>query len=449
MSDDAILATREIRDGDDVVECALPGIKLTVLDGPDKGQEAVARRGTLRVGNAPDNDLVLTDDAVSRHHLEIRLRPNEVRIADRRSTNGTEVNGVRVVEAVLKPGQVITLGKTTLRVSAVSQPVMVPMSKRHSFGGLLGRSPAMRQAFAILERVAASDVTVLVDGETGTGKELAAEALHQESHRADGPFVAVDCGAITPTLVESHLFGHVAGAFTGATADRRGAFEEADGGTVFLDEIGELPLEMQPKLLRALESRTYRRLGESQMRPFDARIVAATNRDLAAEVNRGTFREDLYFRLAVIRVTLPPLRSRGADVAMLVEHFVKRFAPSAGALDASTLQSFASQPWPGNVRELRNAVERACALAAPVDTGDITSAEISVSASQQMSALFGLPIKEAVETWTEAFERAYLENALRICDGSVSEVARRSGVNRRFVQRMMKRLGVRAQNDGE
>jgi DNA-binding NtrC family response regulator len=304
----------------------------------------------------------------------------------------------------------------------------------------------MRQLFGILERVAPSEATILIQGETGTGKEVTAEAIHSYSSRAEGSFIAIDCGAIAANLVESELFGHVKGAFTGAMTDRRGVFEEADGGTLFLDEIGELPLDLQPKLLRALETRTIRRVGSTQSNPIDVRVVAATNRDLAEEVNRGTFREDLYFRLAVVQVSLPPLRSRREDIPTIVKHFINRFAPNSPPPSPALLQSLSAQPWPGNVRELRNAVERALALAAP-STEVATDETPQTTPQEAMAPLFALPIKEAIEKWTSDFERQYLENALRHSGGSVSEAARQCGVNRRYVQRMMKRLGMKAGPD--
>ena len=433
--------TRELRDALGGDHLTLPGIKLTVVQGPDRGREVVAKRGLISVGTGTGNDLVLTDDSVSRRHIEIRLRSDEVRVADLRSTNGTEIDGVRVIDAVLSPGSLIRVGSTAIRVSAVEEPVTVPISSSHRFGGLLGQSTAMRQVFAVLERASPTDVTVMIEGETGTGKEVAAEAIHAASPREDGPFVAIDCGAIAPSLVESELFGHVRGSFTGAIADRRGAFEEADGGTLFLDELGELPLELQPKLLRALETRQIRRLGSSHTTKIDVRVIAATNRDLATEVNRGNFREDLYFRLAVVQVRLPPLRSRREDIPVLVRHFVERFAPGSPKPSQELLNALTSRAWPGNARELRNAVERAVALATP-SVGESTGASIARAPVETMAPLFGMPIKEAVERWTEQFERSYLENALRMSGNSVSGAARACGVNRRYLQRMMKRLGM-------
>ena len=447
-TDSGEMGTRVISDRSNSAHLTIPGIKLIVVEGQDRGKELVARRGIIRVGTSEDNDLVVADDSVSRRHLEIRLRGDEVRVLDLRSTNGTTVDGVRIREAIVTPGAMIRIGDTELRTSAVEEPITIPLSTKTKFGGLLGHSTAMRQVFGVLERVAPSEATILIQGETGTGKEVTAEAIHSHSPRSEGSFIAIDCGAIAANLVESELFGHVKGAFTGAMTDRRGVFEEADGGTLFLDEIGELPLELQPKLLRALETRTIRRVGATKSNPIDVRVVAATNRDLAEEVNRGTFREDLYFRLAVVQVSLPPLRSRREDIPTIVKHFINRFGPNSPPPSPALLQSLSAQPWPGNVRELRNAVERALALAAPSDS--ITHEDATqASPHESMSPLFALPIKEAIEKWTSDFERQYLENALRKSGGSVSETARQCGVNRRYVQRMMKRLGIKSGPDDQ
>jgi transcriptional regulator with GAF, ATPase, and Fis domain len=447
-TDSAEMGTRVISGKTQAAQLTLPGIKLVVVEGKDRGCEHIARRGIIRVGTSKDNDLVVTDDSVSHRHMEIRLRGDEVRVTDLRSTNGTTIDGVKIREAIVTPGAIIRIGDTAFRTSTVEEPITIPLSPKTKFGGLLGHSAAMRQVFGILERVAPAEATILIQGETGTGKEVTAEAVHSHSSRSEGPFMAIDCGAIAANLVESELFGHVKGAFTGAMADRRGVFEDADGGTLFLDEIGELPLSLQPKLLRALETRTIRRVGATQSRPIDVRVVAATNRDLAEEVNRGNFREDLYFRLAVVSVTLPPLRSRREDIPTIVKHFIDRFAPNSPPPSAALLENLAAQAWPGNVRELRNAVERALALAAPTDTVSTDDAHYP-SPQESMAPLFALPIKEAIEHWTSDFERKYLENALRQSGGSVSEAARQCGVNRRYVQRMMKRLGMKSGPEDE
>ncbi|HEX7837799.1 MAG TPA: sigma-54-dependent Fis family transcriptional regulator, partial [Kofleriaceae bacterium] len=268
-------------------------VALAVVDGPSRGARAQVGSEIARIGTADGNDLVLADRTVSRFHCEVVLRGEAILIRDCGSTNGTLIDGVRVREAEIPPGTLVRIGGSAFRVELGEEPAFVEISGRSGFGELVGASVEMRRVYAILERLAQSDTTVLVQGETGTGKDVLARSLHAASRRADRPFVAVDCGAIPEHLVESELFGHVKGAFTGATSDRRGVFEEADGGTLFLDEIGEMPLALQPKLLRAIESRSIRRVGGTGARSVDVRIVAATNRSLAASINDGSFREDL------------------------------------------------------------------------------------------------------------------------------------------------------------
>lgn len=421
----------------------LPGVKLSIVDGPDRGREVVARRGVVRIGTATDNDLVLTDSAVSRRHLEVRLRSEELIVVDLDSTNGTVVDGVRIKEAMLPSGSLVRVGGSVIRVIPVEDPVVIPLSARERFGGLLGRSVAMREVFAILERVAPTEATVLVEGETGSGKELVAEALHSYSPRADGPFVTIDCGAIAENLMESEIFGHVRGAYTGATSDRQGVFEEAHTGTLLLDEIGELPISLQPKLLRALEKREVRRVGSSEARTVSVRVLAATNRDLAAEVNRGTFREDLYYRLAVCQVRLPSLRQRRDDIPLLIQHFLDMFSPDSPPPSEELIQAYCSRPWPGNVRELRNAVERAVAMAAPSQGAAPQRVVEEGGCHQAMEALFPLPLKEGLEQWTELYARAYLDHVLHLSGGSMTGAAQIAGVNRRYLQRMMKRYNLR------
>ena len=424
---------------------ALPGVKLVVIEGPDRGMELTARRGIVKIGTASDNDLALSDTSVSRQHVELRLRADDVTVRDLGSTNGTTVDGVRVVEAVLSPASHLRIGDTSIRATPFEEPVVIPLSSRTSFGGLIGASAAMREVFAVLERVSGTEATVLVEGETGTGKELVAEGIHDHSSRAEGPFVPLDCGAVTASLMESELFGHVRGAFTGAVGDRQGVFEAAHGGTLFLDELGELPLELQPKLLRALEKREIRRVGDTRTRKVDVRVVAATNRDLVAEVNRGAFREDLYFRLAVVHVKLPPLRARRGDIPMLVELFIEQLLPGSPPPSAELVQALARKAWPGNVRELRNAVERALALIGGEDTGGPPAT--AADPTGMLAELLEKPYKTAQERWNASFEVAYVEHALRKSGGSVSGAARDAEVTRRHIQRLMKRHNLRREGE--
>src|SRR5262245_42013157 len=336
-------------------------LRAEIVAGPDAGRMIKRPGPSIRVGTLRDCDVVLHDPAVSGHHLTLHIEPRGVRVVDAGSRNGTYVDGLRIRDGDARPDSTIALGHTRLRLGLVDDYVSIALSASERFGGLLGKSPAMRRVFAILERIAPTDTPILIEAETGTGKELAAEAIHDASRRAGEPFVVFDCSAVNAQLIESELFGHRRGAFTGASADRAGVFEDAHGGTVFLDEIGELPLELQPKLLRALESQQVRRVGDNTPRALDVRVVAATNRNLAVEVDRGRFREDLYYRLAVVRVALPPLRERSEDIPALVAHFTEQFARRKNpvtTLSDDAVRELATRTWRGNVRELRHAVFR-------------------------------------------------------------------------------------------
>jgi transcriptional regulator with PAS, ATPase and Fis domain len=426
-------------------------LDLVVVDGPSRGATVSVSTGTARIGSATGNDLTIADPTVSRVHCEVVTRGDSIALRDLGSTNGTFVEGVRLRDGEIPPGAIVRVGSSAFRVDVGQDPAFVELSARDSFGELVGASLEMRRLYAVLERVAATDATVLVEGETGTGKDVLARSLHAASTRAAGPFVAVDCGAIPENLVESELFGHVRGAFTGATSDRKGVFEEAQGGTLFLDEIGEMPIALQPKLLRAIESRTIRRVGATGARPVDVRIVAATNRPLPRCVNDGTFREDLYYRLAVVSLTLPPLRSRRDDIAVLARHFHRAFAgPSAPELPAEFLARLAARSWPGNVRELRNFIERSVSLGlveAPVARPSRPPPAAPLPSLDGMMAL-RLPLKEARQAWIESFESVYVRDVLRQCSGNVTRAAERAGVSRRFLQRMIARLGIKPSEVG-
>jgi DNA-binding NtrC family response regulator len=296
----------------------------------------------------------------------------------------------------------------------------------------------MRSIFAQLERVAKSESTVLLTGETGTGKEEAAQAVHEASDRAEGPFVVVDCGTVVQTLVESELFGHERGAFTGADRARGGAFEVAHGGTIFLDEIGELPLELQPRLLRVLERKRVRRLGGNEERAVDVRVVAATNRDLRSAANQGTFREDLYYRLAVVEIELPSLRTRPEDLPLLIDTLLERLDPEKKAewLDRQALsQRLAGAAWPGNVRQLRNYLAQCVAFREPP--------AISAAFAPDAASLSGAPYEEARRLALDSFERQYVTVLLDRHGGNVSEAARAAGLNRTYLHRLLRRHGIR------
>jgi transcriptional regulator with PAS, ATPase and Fis domain len=392
----------------------LPSLELRVVEGPDRGQSAKLGPSGLRVGTGPTSDLRLTDRTVSRLHCELRRVGGAVRVIDSGSTNGTLVDGVRVHVAELAAGQLVRVGATTLGVSTVDEPLAIELSLRHRFGDVIGASAEMRRLYAILERVAPTESSVLIQGETGTGKELVARALHDASPRAKAPFVTVDCGAIAENLIESELFGHVRGAFSGAVGDRRGLVEEADGGTLFLDEIGELPPALQPRLLRVIEALEVRRVGGNTSKRVNLRVVAATNRPLARSVNEGTFREDLYYRLAVVELLLPPLRARREDIPLLAEHFFRRYAGDTAPMPPELVASLASRMWPGNVRELRNYVERSVSLGVAAGAGTPVFAEPVAAAATEAAPLVPvhLPLKDARAAWNEEFELIYVK-ALR------------------------------------
>jgi DNA-binding NtrC family response regulator len=391
------------------------------------------------IGSHPSNDLVIDDPTVSRFHCELAIAGSRVRVRDLDSRNGTAIGELGITDALVPAGTTLVLGNSTVRVDV--DPGVAEIESAEQFGGLVGTSAAMREVFSQLAKIALSDATVLVEGETGTGKEGIAKAVHDAGSRAKGPFVVLDCGAIPAPLLEAELFGHEAGAFTGATDRRIGVFEQASGGTLFLDEIGELPLELQPKLLRALESREIRRVGGRASIACDLRIVAATNRDLRAEVNGGSFRADLYYRLAVIKLLLPPLRDRAGDMPLLVDHLLRDIGAAASIAAELSHPSFvallAAAPWPGNVRELRNHLEQCVVFGerrAP-------SSPSTPHPAERVDPT--LPYEVARRQALDAFERDYVTQALARHAGNVAAAARAAGVNRTYFHRLLSRHDVR------
>jgi transcriptional regulator with GAF, ATPase, and Fis domain len=335
-------------------------VRIAVIKGPDLGLTIERAGTTIKIGTSEDSDLQLQDDTVSREHCEIALDERGFRIVDRGSTNGVRVQGLRVYDIASAAPLELALGESVLAVTPLAEVEPRERVNTAHFDELLGHSPRMRELFAILARVAATDLSVLIEGETGTGKELVARSIHRSSPRADKPFRVFDCSVASNNLIESDLFGHEKGAFTSADKARTGALEEADGGTLFLDELGELPLEMQQKLLRCLQEGEFRRLGGRKVLKTDVRLIAATNRNLHAEVAAGRFRQDLYYRVEGITVHLPALRERIEDLPLLVDHFLSQsgFAPGSAQLPPNALEMFRAHRWPGNVRELRNVVRR-------------------------------------------------------------------------------------------
>ncbi len=421
----------------------LASVELTVVQGPDRGATLRLDPGSTRVGSGASARLRLRDPTVSRIHCEIEVRPGAICITDAESTNGTYVDGVRVHEAEIVAGSRIQVGQTTLSVAIGDAPVHVELSARDRFGSVIGGSIEMRRIYAMLEKVAPSDATVLIQGETGTGKEVVARAIHDASRRAQGPFIAVDCGAIAETLIESELFGHVRGAFSGAVAERRGLFEEANGGTLFLDEIGELPMELQPKLLRVLEARQVRRVGGNAAKPIDVRVLAATNRSLAGHVNEGTFREDLYYRLAVLEIQLPPLRVRREDIPVLAQHFYERVTGANDQLPPELIGTLLTRAWPGNVRELRNFIERTVTLGWSSSSTRAATRRRALAPGMEALVPVDLPMKEARLSWTEAFESMYVTALLRRTNGNVTRAAEIAGVSRRTLHRLIAEHGLK------
>jgi transcriptional regulator with PAS, ATPase and Fis domain len=424
----------------------LDGVDVVVVEGPDRGVSRRLGPGGMRVGTGAASDLPLTDRTVSRLHCLLQFVGKTIRVSDSGSTNGTFVDGVRVFAAELAAGARLKVGETVLSVSpSGGERVQVELSARHRFGDVIGASPEMRRLYSILEKVAPTDSSVLIQGETGTGKELVARGIHDGSPRAKAPFVVVDCGSIAENLIESELFGHVRGAFSGAVSDRRGLVEEASGGTLFLDEIGELPPALQPRLLRVIETFEVRRVGGNTSKRVDVRIVAATNRPLAPSVNDGSFREDLYYRLAVVELHLPPLRARREDIPLLAEHFFRRYAGDKEPLPPELLSSLKSRAWPGNVRELRNYMERSVSLGYSAQGGtNATNAAAALPADPAAPVVpIHLPLKDARAAWTEQFELVYVKALLAKAEGNVTRAAELAGINRRSLQRLIVSLGIR------
>ncbi len=428
--------------------------QLRVVDGPDRGLEIDLPAVGVVLGTDKACDVVLTDTFVSRRHCSVAPHAQGFAVADLGSRNGTVIDGVAVGKVVAPPGACLRIGKTLVQLVPADEVVDIPPSESDHFGALYGGSVAMRQVFAILERAAKSAAPILFLGESGTGKELMARGVHDASPRAGGPFVVFDCGASTETLIESDLFGHVRGAFTGAAGDRVGAFAAAHGGTLFLDEIGDLPVALQPKLLRMLEAGEVVPLGGRKPEKYDVRVVAATHRDVFGEVARGGFRGDLYYRLAVVEVHVPPLRQRTGDLATLVKMFLEKAgAPQLAAeVGGAALERLERYHWPGNVRELRNVITRAVALAGPDD--DFQSLPFvlrpTAAAPEDTSAFRAdRPFHEAKDALIARFEREYLSDLVQRAGGNLSAAARMAGLERKFLYKLLERSGLRQKTDGD
>jgi DNA-binding NtrC family response regulator len=415
-----------------------------VVDGNDNLEIELPRAGVV-LGADPSCDVVLRDPAVSRRHVTLVATESGFSVEDLDSRNGTWLDGARVGRAVVPVGTMLRLGSTLVQLLPAEEAAPLPASPRASFGAMLGASEPMRRVYTLLERASASTAPILLLGESGTGKELAARAVHDHSDRARKPFIVFDCAAATDTLIESELFGHKRGAFTGAHADRPGAMALAHKGTLFLDEIGELPLGLQPKLLRMLERGEVTPLGARKAETYDVRIVAATNRDLWAEVGNGGFRGDLYYRLAVVEAHLPPLRQRHEDIAVLVEAFLKESGVAAPSVEGPALSRLHAYAWPGNVRELRNVIRRAVTLSAPGSRFDQMPLLLRPSAAARPGepmADASLPYHEAKETLLARFDRDYFTDLLRRANDNLSQAARVAGLERKYLYKLLQRAGL-------
>lgn len=440
-------------------------------------------KGEVSVGAMSDNDVVVNDQTASRYHAKIVQEDSGYVLVDLRSTNGSFVNKVRIREAFLTPGTTIAIGQTRFIFNAQEEEVSIKPSVSDRCGDIIGGNQGMRQLYSILDKIAPTATTVVIEGETGTGKEVVAQSIHKLSPRANGPIIIFDCGAVPPNLIESELFGHEKGSFTGAVMTRQGLFEMADGGTLFLDELGELPIDLQPKLLRVLENREVRRVGSSKSTKVDVRIIAATNRNLEDEVKAGNFRQDLFYRLSVVRVRLPALRERTDDIGLLVSHFLEsqRYnrTPEGGrrarGVSPAALQVLTGYQWPGNVRELINVIERAVSFcenqiiepqdlpehllsshspsAAPYQPPADSAAEMAVSgislspeAPKPPSELVSgeITFKDAKEKWVSAFERDYIISLLKRHEGNISHAARESDIDRKYFRKLMKKYDIDA-----
>ena len=425
----------------------------------NKRKFELGKKRRLTIGKRSDNDIIISwDKTVSRNHIEIDCtEDNQYILRDLNSTNGTLINGLKVKEAYLSQGDLIQIGETKIEFQSFDEKVQVEPSEKEFFGGMVGRSRKMRQIFGILERISPSQATVIVEGETGTGKELVAQAIHDNSLRKDKPFIVFDCSAVAPNLIESELFGHTKGSFTGAVKDRIGAFEAANGGTIFLDEIGELTIDLQPKLLRALEQREIKRVGSTQAKSLDVRVICATNRNLKELVAKGGFREDLYFRLSVVKVQLPPLRERLEDIPLIVEKLLthSRFNRKPDGtfyvtrIEDDAVKALQRYPWPGNVRELNNILERAVSFAqnGVVHGQDLqfvfSEAQSGEESTVRMQSIdTDMPFKEAKQVVVETFEKEYLQELLDKNKGNVSQAAREAKIDRKHLRNLLVKYGI-------
>jgi two-component system, NtrC family, response regulator HydG len=423
--------------------------RLSVIEGDDAGKSFAldgSQPSRVLVGTTPVCAVRLSDRTVSRRHVALDVVGRRVRLTDLGSTNGTRVNGVAITEAFLEGGELILVGSTSFRLDREDNGNRIQISSRTHFGPVVGASTEMRRLYSLCERLAHSDVPMIIEGEAGTGKELMAEALHLEGPRATGPFVLLDCTVVPPNLLEMELFGYEAGAFPGATTARRGVFEQAHGGTLVIDEVGDVDPVLQPKLLRALERQEVRPVGGNRVVKVNVRVIATTRSDLDREVQAGRFAEDLLQRLALARIELPPLRSRRGDIALLVRHFCRELQGDEAMLGKELRRSWEDYAWPGNVRELRNALARHLALG---ELATITQQSGPEAAEAELRTPLGgdvfeqallLPLGDARQVVVAEFERRYVERMLDNHGGNVTRAAESAGVARRYFQILKARV---------
>ena len=433
--------------------------KLQIIHSATPQEALQFSKDIVRIGSSPRCDVILNDGTVSRFHCEIHKHEDGYRLIDEGSTNGTYIGRLKIREVYLHSGCEFQIGNATLRFSPEVEQITVEESSQSNCGPLIGGSRQMRGIYTLIKKVAPSDLSVVVQGETGTGKELVAQAIHQYSRRADQPLVVFDCSAVPEHLIESELFGHEKGSFSGAVRTHAGVFEQADGGTLFLDELGELSISLQPKLLRALESGMIRRVGGERSIKLDVRVISATNRDLEEMVRERTFRQDLFYRLAKVQLQLPPLNERGHDIQMISEHFLTRLNEQnegyrhLRGITPNALHQLSAWTWPGNVRELRNVIERAYTFAEGemIHSADLTTQlqmlQAHTADNQSSGGLnFDVPdsysLKEAKERIIASFEKDYLVQLLERHQGNISAVSREAGIDRRHVYRLMKKYEI-------
>lgn len=458
-NEDGLGGTTQLLKTDETAEIiSLRKCQLLVLEGGDKGKKQTLSKNKTTIGKKEGNDITLDDKTISRNHAEIEYTADSFLLRDLDSTNGTYVNGTRVKEAYLLPGDRIKIGRTIMEFTAFDEKVKIDPSQKTEFGKMVGSSTKMRQIFTILERISPTLATVIIEGDTGTGKDLVAQAVHEHSPRRNKPFVVFDCSAVAPNLIESELFGHEKGSFTGAVRSRKGAFEEANTGTIFLDEIGELTLDLQPKLLRALEQREIKRVGANSPVNIDVRVVCATNRNLRKEVSEGRFREDLYYRLSVVKIRLPSLAERPEDIEALIERFltISKFNMLGDGklkitrVDDEALKTLKRYLWPGNVRELMNVIERSVSFA---EGNTLTKAHLDAVFSEtehdeedrteRLMTPTDIPFKDAKQQVVENFEKEYLLELLRKNNHNISAAAREAKIDRKHIRNLLKKYDIK------